>query len=152
VVASTALALAPLARETGVLIAPGVALAYWAERQFRRAALAAAAVLPALGWWAWLAARTAPTSMDGQLSIRLLPQLARGRHALSSIRLRLGGVAHSGTEGPPSAGAADGRRGDVLQRRRAALRAVRLHALRQRPDRLGGAAAAVWRAVTRAPF
>ncbi len=79
-----ALVLAPLVRETGALIAPGVSLAYLAGRQFRHAAIAGAAVLPAMGWWAWLAARTPPTAMDAQLSIPLLPQIAR----LFELRVR----------------------------------------------------------------
>jgi hypothetical protein len=78
------LVFAPLARETGALIAPGVSLAYLARRQHRDAAIAGASVLPAMGWWAWLAARTPPTAMDGQLSTPILPHLAR----LFELRVR----------------------------------------------------------------
>jgi hypothetical protein len=72
-----ALALAPLVRETGVLVAPGVALAYLARRQFRPAAIVVSSTLPALAWWTFLFFRTPPAPDDAQLGFPLLPQIAR---------------------------------------------------------------------------
>jgi hypothetical protein len=74
------LALLPLVRETGILIAPGVALAYAVRGSFRRAAAAVCTVAPALAWWLYVAQRTPPTDMDSQWSVPLLPQIARLFH------------------------------------------------------------------------
>jgi hypothetical protein len=52
------LALAPLARETGLLLTAGYVLAELRERRLKRAILFAASAVPALGWYAFLAART----------------------------------------------------------------------------------------------
>jgi len=72
-----ALTAAVLARETALCVVAGIGLAYLLQREYRRAFAVAATALPAVAWWIWLALRTAPTSMDHQLSIPLLPQLAR---------------------------------------------------------------------------
>jgi hypothetical protein len=72
-----ALAAAVLARETGLFVVAGIGLAYLLQRDFRRAGAVAASAIPAVAWWIWLALRTAPTAMDRQLSIPLLPQIAR---------------------------------------------------------------------------
>jgi hypothetical protein len=74
------LVLLPLVRETGILIAPGVALTYALRGRFRRAAAAIFTVAPALAWWFYVAQRTLPTAMDGQWSVPLLPQIARLFH------------------------------------------------------------------------
>jgi hypothetical protein len=74
------LVLLPLVRETGILIAPGVALAYAVRGSFRRAAGAVLTVAPALAWWHYVAQRTPPSAMDGQWSVPLLPQIARLFH------------------------------------------------------------------------
>lgn len=44
------LALAGLTRETGILVAGGVALGLWAQREWRRGLVMACAALPALAW------------------------------------------------------------------------------------------------------
>jgi hypothetical protein len=73
----TALAAAVLARETALCVTAGIGLAYLLGRDYRRAFAVAASAIPAVAWWIWIALRTAPTSMDRQLSIPLLPQIAR---------------------------------------------------------------------------
>jgi len=72
-----ALAAAVLARETALCVTAGIGLAYLLRRDTRRAFAVAASAIPAVAWWIWIALRTAPTSMDRQLSIPLLPQIAR---------------------------------------------------------------------------
>lgn len=71
------LAAAALTRETAICIAGGAALAHLLDRRYRRAALCGAALVPAMGWWGWLALHTGPTPMDAQLSAPLWPQIAR---------------------------------------------------------------------------
>jgi hypothetical protein len=72
-----ALAAAVLTRETALFVTAGIGLAYVLRREYRRAFAVAATAVPAVAWWLWLILRTAPTSMDRQLSIPLLPQIAR---------------------------------------------------------------------------
>jgi hypothetical protein len=72
------LALVPLLREVGVAVTAGVALAYLAARNYRRAAGALATVLPALLWWWFVALRTPSSPAAGDLlTTPLVPQMRR---------------------------------------------------------------------------
>lgn len=55
-------ALACLTRETGILLVGGVVLDALLHRRWRAAAGFASAVLPALAWWTYVAAHTAPSA------------------------------------------------------------------------------------------
>ncbi|MCC7498666.1 MAG: hypothetical protein IT160_13880 [Bryobacterales bacterium] len=68
---------APLIRETGVCITAGVVLAYFAAREYRRAAAAAATLAPALAWWSFVMLRTPPSPATRLLSVPLVPQILR---------------------------------------------------------------------------
>jgi hypothetical protein len=59
------LVLAPLARETGMLLIAAYCLAQLAARHFRRAVLFATSALPALGWYAFVHSRTSSYSVAG---------------------------------------------------------------------------------------
>jgi hypothetical protein len=72
-----ALAAAVATRETFVFAVAGISLAYLLRRDVRRAAISAATIAPAAAWWLWVTLHTEPTLQDAQLSIPLLPQIAR---------------------------------------------------------------------------
>ena len=59
------LMLAPLARETGLLLIAAYCLAELSEHRFRRAALFATSILPAIGWYAFVQNRTPGYSVTG---------------------------------------------------------------------------------------
>jgi hypothetical protein len=59
------LLLAPLARETGLLLIGAYCLSELTERRFRRAALFATSAVPTLGWYAFVQSRTSGYSSAG---------------------------------------------------------------------------------------
>ncbi|MGH9659772.1 MAG: hypothetical protein ACRD96_14580, partial [Bryobacteraceae bacterium] len=73
------LALAALTRETGLLLAAASAAASLAQRRFRDAAVAVSTTLPALAWYAFVAARTSDYQA-GWLSAPFAGLLSRLRH------------------------------------------------------------------------
>jgi hypothetical protein len=86
---SIVLLLAPLVRETGLLLVAAAALAALLGGRHRRAVLFASAALPALAWWAFVHARTAaqdyPLSLvplSGILTALTHPMAYAGKPAL----------------------------------------------------------------------
>jgi hypothetical protein len=71
------LMLAPLARETGLLLIAAYCFSALSEHRFRRAILFATSALPALGWYAFVQSRTAGYSATGWFTTVPLAGLIR---------------------------------------------------------------------------